>query len=198
MNEVIKTISERRAVRKYNDKPVSKELIEQLLNAGRMAPSAMNRQPWRFYVVTDKAYLNLVSKEIVKGTLKSLPGLGLKKIAKAVVSNISQLLHGFEFLKSDDPVFHGAPLVIFLAAAKDNEWAALDIGMCAQNMMLAAKSLGLESCPVGFGKFIEKTSYYKQLGVPDDEQVLLSIVAGYGDESPKMHKRDSHNAFYKP
>ncbi len=197
MNEVIKTISERRAVRKYKAKPVSKELIEQLLNAGRMAPSAMNRQPWKFYVVTNKEYINISSKEIVKVTLKSLLGLGLKKIAKAVVSNISQLLHGFEFLKSGDPVFHSAPVVIFLAASNDNEWAALDVGMCSQNIMLAAKSLGLESCPVGFGKFIEKTSQYKQLGVPDDEQVLLSIVVGYGDETPKMYKRDVNNAFYK-
>lgn len=198
MNEVIKTISERRAVRKYKDTAVSRELIEQLLNAGRMAPSAMNKQPWRFYVVTDKAYLSVSSKEIVKGTLKSIPGMGLKKIAKAFISNISELLHGFEFLKSDDPVFHGAPVVIFLAAAKDNEWAALDIGMCSQNIMLAAKSLGLESCPVGFGKFIDKTAQYKQLGVPDDEQLLLSIVVGYGDETPKMHKRSTNNVFYKP
>lgn len=198
MNEVIKTISERRAVRKYKDTPVSRELIEQLLNAGRMAPSAMNKQPWRFYVVTDKEYISVSSKEIVKGTLKSIPGMGLKKIAKAVISNISELLHGFEFLKSDDPVFHGAPVVIFLAAAKDNEWAALDIGMCSQNIMLAAKSLGLESCPVGFGKFIDKTAQYKQLGVPDDEQLLLSIVVGYGDETPKMHKRSTNNVFYKP
>ena len=45
-NEILKTIYSRRAVRSYKDKPVPKELIEQLLDAGRMAPSAINKQPW--------------------------------------------------------------------------------------------------------------------------------------------------------
>ena len=45
-NETLKTIYERRAVRAYQDKSVSKEIIEQLLDAGRMAPSAINKQPW--------------------------------------------------------------------------------------------------------------------------------------------------------
>ena len=51
MNDTLKTIYERRAVRKYKDRPVEKHLVEQLLDAGRMAPSAINRQPWKFYVM---------------------------------------------------------------------------------------------------------------------------------------------------
>jgi len=94
---------------------------------------------------------------------------------------------------SEDPIFHGAPVVIFITAPRDNEWASLDVGMCAQNMMLAAKAMGIDSCPVGLGKFVEQTEIFKRLEVPASEQVVLSIILGYGDELPEMPERKSNN-----
>jgi nitroreductase len=196
MNEVIKTIFERRAVRKYKDKAVSKDVIEQLLDAGRMAPSAINKQPWKFYIVTSKEDIQLFSSEIFKVGLKSISSLGIKNLAKAVVSGIKHLFQGIDFLKAKDPIFHGAPVVIFITAPKENVWASLDIGMCSQNIMLAAKSLGLDSCPVGFGKLIKKTKNYSKLNIPSKDQVHIAIIIGYGDESPEIHERNRNNAFY--
>jgi nitroreductase len=197
MNEVIKTIYERRAVRKFKDDSVSRDLIEQLIDAGRMAPSAINEQVWKFYVITDKEDIKLFSKEIIKVGLKTIPKMGIKKIVKTVVSNITHLAAGIDFMSAKDPVFHGAPVVIFITAPKENEWAALDIGMCTQNMMLAAKSLGLDTCPVGFGKFVEQTKHYPYLAIPQTEQVHLSIIVGYGNENPHVHERKKDNAFFK-
>ena len=48
--EVIRT---RRSVRKYQDKPIAKELLETIVDAGRLAATARNEQPWEFIVVTD-------------------------------------------------------------------------------------------------------------------------------------------------
>ncbi len=186
MNDVLKTIYSRRAIRRYLNKPVDRTIIEQLLDAGRMAPSAMNKQPWHFYIVTKQEDISLYSAAIIDAALKSLPNTG-----------VHDLSHGVEFFKTADPVFHGAPVVIFLTAAKGNEWAPIDIGMCAQTIFLAAKSLGLDSCPVGFGKFIEQTPHYKRLGIAEDEEVILSIIIGYGDEIPAVHPRDKNNAFYR-
>lgn len=196
MNDTIKTIFERRAIRKYKEKAVSKEIIEQIIDAGRIAPSAMNRQPWKFYVVTSKEDIKLFSHEIAKQGLKTIPKTGIKEAVKSIVTGITNLSHGIDFLLSKDPVFHEAPVVIFITAPKDNEWAALDIGMCSQNMMLAAKSLGLDSCPIGFGKFVEKTKSYSKLNIPSDERVHLAIIIGYGDEKPEVHKRKKDNVFY--
>lgn len=196
MNDTIKTIFERRAIRKYKEKAVSKEIIEQIIDAGRIAPSAMNRQPWKFYVVTSKEDIKLFSHEIAKQGLKTIPKIGIKEAVKSIVTGITNLSHGIDFLLSKDPVFHEAPVVIFITAPKDNEWAALDIGMCSQNMMLAAKSLGLDSCPIGFGKFVEKTKSYSKLNIPSDERVHLAIIIGYGDEKPEVHKRKKDNVFY--
>ncbi|MEO6302605.1 MAG: nitroreductase [Bacteroidia bacterium] len=197
MNEVIKTIFERRAVRKYKEQGVSKDIIEQLLEAGRMAPSALGKQPWKFYIVTSKEDLELFSKEIIKVGMKSIPEMGIKKTVKAIVSEITHISTIVDFFKAKDPVFHGAPVAIFITALKDDEWAALDIGMCSQNIMLAAKSLGLETCPVGFATYIEKAEHYYKLGISSTEKVHLAIIVGYGDEKPALHKRNKENAFYK-
>ncbi|MDI1355221.1 MAG: nitroreductase [bacterium] len=196
MNEVIKTIFERRAVRKYKDQPLSRDLIEQLLDAGRMAPSAINHQPWKFYVLTKKEDIVLFSKEILKEGLKTIPEMHLKDVGKAIISGIMHLAHGIDFIRSKDPVFHNAPVVIFITGPKDNEWAALDIGMCSQNIMLAARSMGLDTCPIGFGKFVEKTKDYPKLKIPSNEQVHLAISVGHGDQHPDLHHRKKDNVVY--
>lgn len=193
--ETLKTIYERRAVRKYKDRPVDKRIIEKILDAGRMAPSAMNTQSWKFYIVTNKETIASFSKAITKIAAKEFIKSGPKKIIKNIIS-LFRFSHGIHLPKTTDHVFYGAPAVIFIAAPKDNEWAALDIGMCAQNIMLAAKSMGLDTCPVGFGKYIKNTKLYPQLRIPSSEEILLSIILGYGDETPEVHKRNSNNATY--
>jgi len=68
--------------------------------------------------------------------------------------------------------------------------------MCTQNMMLAAKALGLDSCPIGLAKYVEQTKIFSRLQVPLSEQVHLTVIFGCGDESPDVHKRLRNNAFF--
>ena len=51
--DVLKAIADRRSIRSYQDKAIEKEKLERVLEAGRQAPSASNKQPWKFIVVTD-------------------------------------------------------------------------------------------------------------------------------------------------
>ena len=194
-NETLKVIYERRAVRKFKDKPVERRLIEQVIAAGTMAPSAINKQPWKFYVLTSKLNIKNFSKEISKATLKRFFKSGVKEIIKTA-AHLLRFSNGINFHLHEDPVFHGASVVIFITAPRDNEWAPLDIGMCAQNMMLAAKSMGLDTCPVGFGKFVENAKSFPKLRIPDSEQVHLSVILGYGNESPDLHERKTGNLFF--
>ena len=194
-NETIQTIYERRAIRKYKDQPVERKLIEEIIEAGKMAPSAVNEQPWKFYVVTDKKEIKHLSNQIAVASAKKMAKAGLKKIVKSAASFIHSP-HDLSFLKEGDFIFHGAPVVVFLTSPKDKEWAALDIGMCSQNMMLAAKSLGIDSCPVGLAKFIEGTKAYLLLNLPETDHVNLAIIFGYGDESAEVKERKSNNVFF--
>ena len=194
-NEVYRIIYERRAVRKYKNLELDRESIEAIVDAGRMAPSAINRQPWRFYVFDKKEDIALLEKEVLKASVKGILKSGFKNVLKSVASSL-HLAHGIDFPKSKNPIFHGAPAVVFISAPRDNEWACLDIGMCAQNMMLAAKSKGLDSCPIGLGKYLEGTKVYSKLNIPDTEKVHLALIFGYGEETPAAHERVKNNLFY--
>ncbi len=195
MNDILRNIYERRAVRKFKNTPVSKDLIDILLDAGRMAPSAMNRQPWRFYVLTDTKKIKAFSKEIAEIAIKEIKHVSLKEVAKMTLSffHLSTMI---DFLKNDDHIFYGAPVVILITSPVKDEWGALDIGMCAQNIMLAAKAIGLDTCPVGFAKFVTQTRDFYSLNIPGTELVQLAVIAGYGDEQPEVHERIENNAVY--
>ncbi len=177
-SEVINIINNRRSVRKYKKESVEKKHLEQIINAGRMAPSAMNKQPWKFYVLNDSEKIRSYSTEI-------------SKVAENILHLSLKSLH-----KEEDPIFHGAPTVIFITAEEGNEWAPLDIGMCSQNIMLAAKSFGYDSCPIGLAKAIEKTSVYKELQIPETEKIILAIALGHGNENPPVHPRLTNNIVY--
>jgi nitroreductase len=165
-NEILNTIKDRRSVRKYKNKTVDRLHIGQLVAAAAQAPSAMNRQPWEFYVLTDPRRISLYSKHIA-----------------AVADKASHKL-ALDHSKENDPVFHGAPVVIFITTPRDNVWGAIDTGMCAQNLMLAASAMGFDSCPVGIAWFIENTSVYTELNIPVSKQIQIAITIGYGDEQP--------------
>ena len=90
--DTLKTIYERRAVRKYKDEQVDKHLIEQIIDAGRMAPSAINKQPWKFYVLTDKEDIQIFSKEISKAAIKGFVSSGIKGIIRTTKDFLMVLL----------------------------------------------------------------------------------------------------------
>jgi len=195
MNNTLEIIYGRRAVRKYKPKKIDRNMIELVLDAGRMAPSANDKQPWHFYVLTDKEEIKSFSKAIRAGVVKGVLKMGFKRVVKLVFSVLHFPAH-VDFGKVNDMIFYGAPVVIFITSDKDNEWAELDVGMCAQNMMLAAKSLGLDTCPIGSAKYVEETRLFSRLNIPDTEKVDLAIVLGYGDEIPVVHERVKGNLTY--
>nr|MCK4929784.1 nitroreductase family protein [Nanoarchaeota archaeon] len=61
MNEVIRAIKKRRSYRSYQDKEISKDILEEIIDCARLAPSANNIQPWEFVVVTDKEILKKIA-----------------------------------------------------------------------------------------------------------------------------------------
>jgi nitroreductase len=193
--EAIDVIYSRRAVRKFKAKPVDHSLIEKVIDAGRMAPSAMNNQPWHFYVLTNRAMIDKFSKEIAHNALKEVVKSG-KQGLKVFAAGLLHLIVHPDWRRLKDPVFYGAPVVVFLTAPVNYQWAGLDIGMCAQNMMLTAKALGLDSCPVGFGKFVNHVKDYELLKVSAEEEVLLAVIIGYGDEMPIIHERKKGNVLF--
>ncbi len=178
-NLVLRTIYQRRAVRKYRYKTVERTITNQLIEAARMAPSAMNRQPYRFIILDNSKDIRDLSVEIMK-----------------VAESQFHLAHNTNIMEHDDAIFYNAPLVILFAGPADDNWAAMDIGLAAQNLMLAAKSIGLDTCAVGFASLVNQTPAVHTLQLAEGEKIYLAVIAGYGEEVPVFHGRKSDNSVY--
>jgi len=62
--------------------------------------------------------------------------------------------------------------------------------------MLAAISIGFDSCPVGFGRYVMQAKNYPLLNIPDSDKTELAISVGYGEEQPEAPERFKSNLFF--
>jgi len=175
LNETIKTIKSRRATRTYKNKPIEKEKIDEIIECGLMAPSARNKQPWKFILVTSKDLIKEMGKRIQNKVITNPRYSFVKERAKT----------------KEDAIFYSAPLVIFILGDKDNHWSTIDCSLAAENMMLAAKSLGIASCPIGMARYIkDEKDFIEKLDFSENYELILTLVFGYADEKPAIKERN--------
>jgi len=172
-------IAGRRSIRSYKDKAVPKDVINKILEAGSLAPSGMNAQPWRFTVIEKREVIDNLSRRTKELVMQSMP----------LPEN---LLAAF---KSDkDAVFYGAPLIILISVAKKEEWKTvnlLDCGLAAENMFLAAFQAGLGSCFIGFAAFLNQDpKALAEIGIPEDHELMAPLIFGYPNETPVPKSRE--------
>lgn len=138
--ELLDALYSRRAVREFTEDEVEEAQLRALIDAAIQAPSAVNRQPWHFSVVRDKALLERISREAKAHMLRSSPA--------ALIS------HHFEQLLSDAAfhIFYHAPTLIVISSVEDGPWAVADCALAAENLMLAARDAMLGSCWIGFAQ----------------------------------------------
>ena len=163
----------RRSVRKYKTDPVPKELIEQLVLAGRSAPTANNRQEIKIYVIANDA------KKI-------------RSIADKVIANRAKIgkQGGWmdEYKKKyqvEDVIFYDAPCMIVLVADKTEDkrveyWYMMDAGIVSENIMIMANGIGLGSVPIGIANDLNQEAVLDGIGADKNkEELLLAIPFGY-------------------
>ena len=120
-NQILKAIKSRRVSRGLQDAPIERKIIEQVLEAGRWAPSAGNRRPHRFVAVQDQLTLRLLRMVC--------PGMFQHPTAIIIICR-----------DLDELSRHGIP--------SHEKTMYIDVGTAAENMILAAHSLGLGTGPV--------------------------------------------------
>ena len=169
LDSVLKAIKSRRAIRSYEEKSVPKSAIDVMLEAATYAPSAINIQPWKFTIVTNKETMKQLS-DIAKPVLvRAMPDIG------------DEGLVGLKKRLSDPNynIFYNAPLLVFISGVK-SPYAVYDCSMAAQNMMLTAYTLGIGSCWIGTAVHVANDPKVKaDLGVPADHDVHAAIIFGY-------------------
>jgi len=173
-------VTGRRSIRVYKDEPLSKELVDELLDAGVCAPSGMNYQPWRFIVIQDRETINKLSDKTKELVLQ-------QEWASAFKERMST---------EDDVIFYGAPLLILVLIEKKEPMMRdvnlLDSGLLAQNMFLKAYDLGLGSCFIGFASFLNMSpETLTEIGVPENHELVAPLIFGYPAEEPESKPRET-------
>jgi nitroreductase len=214
-NIVEETILRRRSIRKFKGRQVPSHMIRRIIEVGRFAPSQGNCQPWSFIVVRDKTMIAQMEQYCVavcKATTAKIdytnyaPGTWKRYFTqlKTWVLNRSapNALHPVPMaaIKSIAAgrfrVFHAAPTVILILMDKRGVGSPeIDIGVVGTNIVIAAQSLGLGTCWVGFSKMLNSNkALVEKLGAAPPFEIVEAISVGYpiGDPTLNHVSRQTH------
>jgi len=173
---ILDNMISRRAIRKYKTTQVSQGQLDTLMQHAIYAPSALNKQPWQIRIVQNPKWLT----ELNNRFLQYAQG----RTFQGSAANYKE--PGFS-------IYHAAPTVIVIARDKNNPASQLDCGIILQNILLAAHSLDLGTCPLGtivpVMNLPQNKDLLEALNIPDDYEIAINIALGYPDENPPIKER---------
>ena len=202
---VLDAITRRRSVRQFVPLPVPRPMINAILKAASRAPSGMNIQPWRIHVVSGAARdrLSKATRAAAEAGRRSdeyayMPSplkepylsrrrkLGYALYALYGIDAHDRQLRREVMLRNYD--FFGAPVGLFFTMERClalGSW--LDCGMFMQNVMIVARSFGLETCPqqawCEYGAIV-----HDNLGIGDDFILVSGMALGFADEAAPQNR----------
>ncbi|MFA4834271.1 MAG: nitroreductase family protein [Patescibacteria group bacterium] len=161
----------RRSVRQYRQEKIPRDQIEKIIETGIWAPSAFNEQPIKFFVLEDPAKIKLAGEKIREIRTKAGENIWRKELP--------------------DPTFYQAPVVIFLCVSEPkNKYALADAALACQNCLLEAREMDLATVIVGQATLLEESpGVKKELGIPNNWEILLSFCLGKTDSFPEAPER---------
>jgi nitroreductase len=179
----MEAIQKRRSIRKFKPDPVPDELIDQILEAARLAPSGTNRQPWRFQVIREGELKKRLIEEAVMGN----PHVAQAPVVIVCGSELLTFVKGHKLAPPDSDYF-GADSAEWEDLQKFLPDAQMYTAIAIDHMTLAATGLGLGTCWVQMIRFGRAA---KILGWPRHIVVLTLLLVGYADEEPEPRPRVS-------
>lgn len=169
--EFYNLVRQRQSTRAFDtSRTVDREIINRILEAARLSPSACNAQPWHFVVVDEPELKNKVADAA------SARLLGMNHFTKQAPVHII-------VVEEKVNLSSGIGGVI-----KDKHFAFVDIGIAATHICLAAEAEGLGSCILGW---FAETKIKKLLNIPDNRRIILDIIIGYPAQPLREKKRKS-------
>lgn len=195
-------VQERRSIRGYKPDPVPKQVIDEIIEIAKRAPSSMNTQPWHFHVITGEPL-----ERIREGnTERMMAGAGVDREIKMghgyegphrerQVEIAIQLFEAMGIERDDKPrrqdwVMRGfrqfdAPVSIVVTLDKALEHDTIghfDLGAATYGLVLAAWSKGLGSVINGQG-IMQSSVVREHANIPEDQIIMTCVAMGYPDES---------------
>ena len=200
--EFSKLIQARKSIRGYLARPVPREVIEEIIEVAKWAPSSMNTQPWHVHVVTGEP-LERIRQGNTENMVKGVPpkrDFPMKEAYEGIhrkrqVDIAVQLFDAMGIAREDkerrtDWVMRGfrqfdAPVSLVLTYDKYLEPAAIsqfDLGAFSHAIVLAAWERGLGTVINGQG-IMQSAVVREHAGIPDDQNIMICIAMGYPDDS---------------
>lgn len=175
----------RRSVRKYKDTPIAEEDIREIIEAGCMAPSGTNLQPWYFVAISNQEKMKELQEIAGRGAIGFLPELTERfKDHPEVIDSTTQFIGKLG----------NAPLVV-LAFLRINDapggknTMVESVSAAIQNMILMAYDKGIGSCWMTALITGGVAEDIRQHFAPERGDLVATITFGYPDQEPKMPKR---------
>lgn len=168
----------RRAVRDYAEIRVTQDVVERLVGAAILAPSAMNLQPWAFAALLDPKRLDAYAGEAKQWLLGNPEAAGHGEAARRILA------------QPELNIFHHAPALVMVLATSHAAQAAEDCCLAAENLMLAARDEGLGTCWIGLARpWLNLASTKREMGIAEGYAVVAPIILGYPRAWPVSHGR---------
>ena len=177
-------ITTRRSTRRFQNRAVPEELLEQIIEAGRYAPSGGNSQTTHFFVITDSAVLNTLAET----AQAAFAAMELKEgMYRSLASSIYQSKNGnYRF-------HYNAPVLIVLANQKDYGNNIADCACALENMMILGNELDLGTCWINQLKWLNEEpavlELFRGFGLEENERIYGALALGYADSESGLPDR---------
>ena len=192
----------RRSIRGYLDKPVPRDLIEEVLTLAMRAPSSMNSQPWHFHIITGEP-LDRIRAGNTERNLAGVPhsrefrtGTAFEGVHRERQVHVAkQLFSAMGIAREDkearlDWVLRGfrqfdAPVCVIITYDRilaDSDDTAFDCGAVTTSLVNAAWSRGL-GCVINSQGIMQSPVVREHAGIPDDQVIMKAVALGWPDES---------------
>lgn len=194
---LVQLMASRRSCRCFNDRSVDRVLIEDLVKIGITAPSGTNSQAWTFTILpTRKAVISLAEhivlfferlnataeKTMLRSFLKLIGKGELDDYYRGYYGKVKHAINEWR-ASGKDRLFHGSTAAILIGSKPGASCPAEDALLATQNILLAAHSMGLGSCLIGYAVAAMKkdSSIRHGIGIPPEEAIHAVIALGYHD-----------------
>ena len=172
-------LKNRKAIRDFQAKDVSLDVVKEILKESCLAPSASNGQPCQFIIINNKQIMKKLSDESKKNLLQDF------------FKNPASLNPTYEALMKDENfnVYYNAPCLIYVIGSKSVRSLDVDCALAVSYIMFGATQRGLGTCWVHLGSYIRDQKIKAEIGMLDDCRIVAPIIIGYPKEIPAASER---------
>ena len=206
--DVVEAIRSRKSIRGFKPTPVPKEVLREILDIARRAPSSINTQPWDITVVTGEVLDNIKKGNIEMLAIGAEPNPDVPSKPHEGIYRQRQVELAIQIFKLMDIAredkakraewgqrgvrFFDAPAAIILSVDRsvDKLSSHFDIGAIVQTICLAALNYGLGTCIENQGIIFPEV-VRKYTHIPESNKILISIAIGYPDWDFPANKLES-------